>query len=144
MSISKGRILCTEDDPDTLEVLNIILTHEGFEVVCSNSAANAIELARSQHFDLCLVDNWMPDLSGVDFTEKLRRFDVKTPVLFYSSAAFASDKEAARLSGAQGYLVKPVANADLIAEVIRLIAESKIARPLAIVTHATSPSQATD
>ena len=48
----------------------------------------------------------------------------------YSGAAYEADKEAARSSGAQGYLVKPADGDQLIAEVVRLIADSKIATPL--------------
>ncbi len=88
----------------------------------SNTGSN---LAKTQNFDLYLVDNWMPGLSGTELTEKLRQFDLKTPVLFYSGAAYETDQEAARVSGAQGYLVKPADSDQLIAEVTRLIAESK-------------------
>ena len=82
-------------------------------------------MAKTQRFDLYLVDNWMPGLSGTELTEKLRQFDLKTPVLFYSGAAYETDREAARVSGAQGYLVKPADGDQLVAEVTRLIAESK-------------------
>jgi DNA-binding response OmpR family regulator len=68
----------------------------------------------------------MPGLSGTDLCEALRKFDETTPILFYSGAAYEKDKEAARLAGAQGYLVKPADFDQLIAEVARLIAESKI------------------
>ena len=82
-------------------------------------------MAKTQHFDLYLVDNWVPGLSGTELTEKLRQFDLNTPVLFYSGAAYETDREAARISGAQGYLVTPANGDKLIAEVTRLIAESK-------------------
>jgi DNA-binding response OmpR family regulator len=133
MATPKGRILCTEDDADTRDLIDYVLTGYGFEVICTESTDQAIELAKSQRFDLYLVDNWMPGLSGTALTEQLRRFDIKTPVLFYSGAAYEADKEAARLSGAQGYLVKPADGDHLIAEVVRLIAEAKIAIPLKIV-----------
>ena len=109
------RILCTEDNPDTRELLAFLLESEGFEVVCADSAADALELAKTQAFDLLLVDSWMPGLSGVELTEQLREFGLKTPILFYSGAARDQDKEDARLAGAQGYLVKPVDIDDLIA-----------------------------
>jgi DNA-binding response OmpR family regulator len=125
MRSTKGRILCTEDDVDTRELIDFVLTQYGFEVVCSASNVQAIALAKTQNFDLYLVDNWMPGLSGTELTEKLRQFDLKTPVLFYSGAAYETDREAARVSGAQGYLVKPANGDKLIAEVTRLIAESK-------------------
>ena len=117
----KGRILCTEDDPDTRELIVCLLTAHGFEVICTETAGHAVKVAKAQHFDLYLVDNWMPGLSGTELTEKLREFDVATPILFYSAAAYETDKEAAHLAGAQGYLVKPVRNEDLIAEVVRLV-----------------------
>ncbi len=75
----------------------------------------------------------MPGLSGTALTKKLREFDIKTPILFYSGAAYETDKEAARLSGAQGYLVKPAGGDRLTAEVVRLVAEAKIAIPVALV-----------
>lgn len=90
-------------------------------------------MAKNQNFDLYLVDNWMPGLSGTELTEKVRKFDIKTPILFYSGAAYEGDKEAARSSGAQGYLVKPADGDQLIAEVVRLIAESKLAKPVKLV-----------
>lgn len=129
MNSYKGRILCTEDDADTRDLITVVLTQHGFEVVCTQDTEEAIDLAKTQAFDLYLVDNWMPGLSGPNLTRRLRKFDIKTPVLFYSGAAYEADKEAARLSGAQGYLVKPTDGDHLIAEVVRLIAESKIAVP---------------
>lgn len=125
MGSIKGRILCTEDDVDTRELIDFVLTQSGYDVVCSESSVQAVDLARTQNFDLYLVDNWMPGLSGTELTVKLRQFDPKTPVLFYSAAAYKTDREAARLSGAQGYLVKPADGGQLVAEVTRLIAESK-------------------
>lgn len=130
MKSPKGRILCSEDDEDTRDLITFVLSDHGFEVIGTQSADQALDLAKTQHFDLYLVDNWMPGLSGIELCKKLREFDVKTPILFYSAAAYETDRENARLSGAQGYLVKPVDSDDLVTEVLRLIAESKIAKPI--------------
>lgn len=130
MKSLKGRILCTEDDEDTRDLIIFILSDHGFEVIGTQSADQALDLAKTQYFDLYLVDNWMPGLSGIELCKKLREFDVNTPILFYSAAAYETDRENARLSGAQGYLVKPVDSDDLVTEVFRLIAESKIAKTI--------------
>lgn len=130
MTSPKARILCTEDDPDTRDLIALVLSQHGFDVMCTADADEAINLAKTQNFDLYLLDNWMPTLSGPDLAKKLREFDVKTPILFYSGAAYEVDKEAARSSGAQGYLVKPADGDHLIAEVVRLIAESRSAKPV--------------
>ncbi|MFN2576296.1 MAG: response regulator [Pyrinomonadaceae bacterium] len=125
MQSPSPRVLCTEDDRDTRELLNVILTSHGFEVISPTTSNEALELIKTQTFDLVLVDNWMPDLSGTELTKRIREFDTETPILFCSGAAYERDKEAARLAGAQGYLVKPVEVDYLLAEVSRIIAESK-------------------
>jgi len=122
------RILCTEDDADTRELISVVLNQNQCEVVTTETPALAIELARAAHFDLYLLDNWMPRMSGGELCEKLRLFDSETPILFYSGAAFPKDKAEAYASGAQGYLVKPADNDELVAEVFRLIAESQSKR----------------
>ena len=130
MSTPKGRILCTEDDADTCELITLVLRTGGYEVITTQSSANALDLAQSQQFDLYLVDTRLPGMSGPQLTQKLREFDSTTPVLFYSGAAYEADKDKAREAGAQGYLVKPVPGDDLISEVARLIAAAQI--PVAI------------
>ncbi len=132
MPTAKARILCTEDDADTRDLLILILSNAGFEVTPTDSADHALDLIRTQHFDLYLMDNWMPGVSGDDLCKKIREFDSKTPILFYSGAAYESDKVRARASGAQGYIVKPASDG-LVAEVVRLIAESNIVIPIALV-----------
>jgi DNA-binding response OmpR family regulator len=133
MTSPKGRILCTEDDADTREMLIFLLQHEGYEVICTDNAAQAISLAKAQSFDLYLVDSWLPNSSGPKLTEQIREFDTTTPILFYSGAAYEADKQNARSAGAQAYLVKPVENEILVAEVIRLIGESRIAKPIRLI-----------
>ena len=133
MTAFKGRILCTEDDPDTRELIKLTLELASYEVICSDDPEKTLELLKTEGFDLCLMDNWMPGISGEDLCKKIRAFDAKTPILFYSGAAYDSDKARARDAGAQGYLVKPVRESELLAEVVRIIAEAKVAFPVAIV-----------
>jgi DNA-binding response OmpR family regulator len=121
MDTPRARILCTEDDPDTRDVVSLFLSLDGFEVVCANNAQQAIALARNEHFDLYLLDNWMPGLSGDELCRELREFDSTTPVLFYSGAGQEADKAKAMAAGAQGYLVKPAGIEELRSEVVALI-----------------------
>jgi two-component system alkaline phosphatase synthesis response regulator PhoP len=117
----KGRILCTEDDPDTRELLRLLLELEGFEVTCAENAAQALSLAMAENFDLYLLDNWLPELTGDLLCSKIREFDSTTPILFYSGAAFESDKERALAAGAQGYVVKPARPDQLTSAISSLI-----------------------
>jgi DNA-binding response OmpR family regulator len=79
--IPKGRILCTEDDCDTQEMLILMLQNCGYEVVCTASPAQGLALGREQQFDLFLFDNWMPEFDGVELAREIRKFNQTTPIL---------------------------------------------------------------
>jgi DNA-binding response OmpR family regulator len=123
----KGRILCVEDDPDSLQMLSMLLTSNGYEVLCAEDAIEALRLVQDQQFDLLLLDDWLPEQSGVELTKRVREFDTCTPVVFYSGVAQQSDQREALGAGAQLYLTKPIGVNDLIGEIDRLIAKSKTA-----------------
>ena len=80
-----------------------------------------LALARSQDFDLYVLDSWLPDGSGLDLCRRIREFDKVTPILFYSAAAYESDKDLAIGSGAQAYLIKPSQPSELCNLVVSLI-----------------------
>jgi two-component system, OmpR family, alkaline phosphatase synthesis response regulator PhoP len=123
--MSKGRILCVEDDLDSLQMLSMLLTSNGYEVVCTDDSKNALQIAQEQQFDLLLLDNWLPEVSGVELTKRLREFDTYTPVVFYSGVAQQRDQLEALEAGAQLYLTKPIGVNDLIEEIDRLIRSQK-------------------
>jgi len=126
MTSSKGRILYTEDDPDSRELIRYAFTREGYEVICADSSSAALVLAKQEYFDLFLLDNWLPDLTGLELTRHIREFNQITPILFYSGAAFETDKRDALNAGAQGYLTKPYDFVRLTAEAQKLISASGI------------------
>src|SRR6266436_4970657 len=99
MPPSQFRILCTEDDADTRDLIALTLRGYNCEVVTAASSAESLHLAHTQHFDLYLLDNWLPSSSGIELCMELRRFDSKTPILFYSGAAYDKDKKQAEDSG---------------------------------------------
>ncbi len=127
MRSPKRRILYSEDDPDSRELIKFVFTRSGYEVVCAESGPKALDLAQREQFDLFLIDNWMPDLTGVELTRHIRAFNQTTPILFYSGAARDADRQAALVAGAQGYLTKPVDIDLLLAEVETLIMKKRSA-----------------
>jgi DNA-binding response OmpR family regulator len=86
---------------------------------------SGIALAAAQKFDLYLLDSWLPDGSGLELCQKIREFDLNTPILFYSAAAYASDRELALQCGAQAYMIKPSQPSDLCSLVSELIENSR-------------------
>ena len=119
------QILYTEDDADTRELVSIVLTMSNCKVTLAESDDKALLLARTNQFDLYMIDNWMPGGSGIDLCKKLRELHPTTPILFYSGAAYDSDKQEAFASGAQAYLTKPVDNDELVEAVFRLVSAGR-------------------
>jgi DNA-binding response OmpR family regulator len=121
MQLSRQRILYIEDHEDTRDLVTLVLEQQNYEVTTAATLATGLGLASKEHFDLYLLDSRLPDGSGVDLCRELRSFDQRTPILFYSAAAYEIDKKTAMDSGAQGYLTKPGANGDLCEMVKTLI-----------------------
>jgi len=125
MPLQSPRVLYIEDHEDTRELVTLLLTQKSYEVVTGDSIESGIALAIADKFDLYLLDSWLPDGSGLELCQLIRQFDKTTPILFYSAAAYASDRELALQSGAQAYMIKPSQPSDLCRLVSELIENSK-------------------
>ena len=125
MEEKKRRILCAEDDEDTCALVTHVLGKAGYEVVSAYTYADAITKALSVDFDCYLLDNGLPDSTGVELCKEIREFDEKTPIIFYSGDAFPREIEEALNAGANEYLVKPVDPKELIDRVNRLAGGSR-------------------
>jgi DNA-binding response OmpR family regulator len=123
VNLNKERILYVEDHDDTSEVVSLVLEQQNYEVVLDRTIASALRTAREQHFDLYLLDSRLPDGLGVDLCKEIRKFDMSTPVLFYSAGAYDIDRATALRSGAQAYLMKPSRFNELCDLVSSLICE---------------------
>ena len=114
------RILYLEDDPDSRQLIVVLLGQHGYEVVSSATLVESVRLAREQRFELIILDNWLDDGSGIEACLEIRTFDTETPILFYSAAAYDSDIQRAMIAGAQAYVVKPSVEAleDAVARIL--------------------------
>jgi DNA-binding response OmpR family regulator len=100
MQLSKPRILYIEDHEDTRDMVSLVLQQQNYEVITAGTMAIGVGLATKEHFDLYLLDSRLPDGSGTDLCRELRSFDQRTPILFYSAAAYEVDKKSAMDCGA--------------------------------------------
>lgn len=126
MQITPKRILCVEDDEDSLIMMQVLLKLWDYEVVPAKNAAEAFRLVQSERFDLCLLDTSLPDESGVELCKRINGLDGTAPVVFISGHAREVDKERGLKAGALAYLAKPV-DFDLLEDTMsRLIAEASI------------------
>ena len=120
----RKRILLVEDDEDAKDLC--ALTLEEYELICARDFDEGARLSKQRDFDLYILDSWLPDKSGIELCRAIREFDPDTPILFYSAAAYAHDKQEAMSAGAQAYLTKPALPDDL-GRIVRLLIS--IARP---------------
>ena len=121
MDIPQSHILYIEDHEDTKELVSLILAEANHRVTTTSSSKDALKLAREHEFDLYILDSWLADGSGVELCQRLREFDRVTPIMFFSGAAYETDKQTAIDSGAQGYIIKPADFDELCSEVSKLI-----------------------
>jgi DNA-binding response OmpR family regulator len=126
MRTSLADILYLEDHEDTVELVTLVLTRHNYNVVAAKNYDDALRLAQTRSFDLYLIDSWVMGGSGIELCKKLRKTDRLTPILFYSAAAYESDKEEAFAAGADGYLLKPALTDQLVREVSRLISAARL------------------
>jgi DNA-binding response OmpR family regulator len=133
LSTPHFRVLCVDDDPDACEMLSELLNLSGIKSRCAHSAAEAWRMILTERFDLYLLDAWLPDLDGFEFCRQIRAIDSITPILFYSGAAYETDRQKGMGAGANAYLVKPEVEG-LIETMWSLIAE---ARNAAVKPHST-------
>jgi two-component system, chemotaxis family, chemotaxis protein CheY len=116
----KARVLVVDDSSLVRLYYRSALEQAGFEVEQAINGIEAMERALSQPFDLVIVDVNMPRMDGLTFLRALRRSaaDVAVlPVLMISTESEKQDVAAARAAGANFYLVKPVAETELVRHV---------------------------
>ena len=107
LSELQHRVLCVEDDEDAREMLSQLLKFSLIETRAVGTAVQALSLIEAEHFDLYLLEAWLPDLDGVELCRRVRILDRHTPIIFYSGAAYDNDKKRAIEAGANGYVTKP-------------------------------------
>lgn len=128
MAAAKRRILCVDDDEDICFMLTHLLGDENYEVTTIKVVSEALALARNESFNLYILDEWFPREAGLGLCRKIREFDPHTPIIFYSGAAFGSDKDEALYAGAQAYVAKPGVE-ELIQMVHRLLSDQQEQAP---------------
>ena len=101
-------ILVVDDEPNIVEVLEIVLQDEGLEVIKSSSGQEALALLQENDVDLVISDIKMPDFSGVELLREAKQISPDT--VFIMMTAFASTETAieALQHGAYDYIWKPI------------------------------------
>jgi DNA-binding response OmpR family regulator len=115
------RALVVENNPSTARLVERVLEDAGMVVVIAGTAEMAQLYARSNEFDVLILDVMLPDADGVYLCRTLRRSGVHTPVLMISVLGSVADRVRGLDAGADDYLVKPFDVAELAARVRALL-----------------------
>ena len=129
------RILVVEDAPRMQAVLRAGLREEGHAVDCAADGKTGLELARSGHFDLLLLDLHLPKMDGLELLRRLRAARSDLPVIVVTARDSVDDRVTGLDSGADDYLSKPFAFHELLARV-RAVARRPGARAEPVLAHA--------
>ncbi|MFH1347755.1 MAG: response regulator [Candidatus Margulisiibacteriota bacterium] len=112
----KKKILIIEDYPATVELMNTLLSPNGFEIIVACDGKIGIEKAVSEKPDLILLDVMMPEMGGIEVLKKLMSNPktAKIPVVIVSVRVGAEDIRAGKDAGAVEYIGKPFEPAELL------------------------------
>jgi len=114
------KILLIEDDAETADYVARGLEQEGHVIDRASTGPDGLFLAGGEPYDLMIIDRRLPGLDGLAIVKMIRSAGVQTPVLFLTTRSSIEDRVAGLDAGADDYLVKPFAFAELVARVTAL------------------------
>ena len=110
------RVLVVDDETKLTELLCLELDVEGYDVDVASDGAAGLVKARSQPSPDLIVQDWnLPDFSGVDICQRIRRGGVTTPILMLTGHDDVADRVTALDAGVDDYLIKPFSIEELMA-----------------------------
>ena len=124
MKDGKKCILIADDDPQIRQILQLLLTSEGYVVIAAADGLAAARLAEKE-IDLYLLDVNMPGQTGIMAAAQIRR-QFETPIVFLTAYSSESDKVIGFSVGADDYIVKPFSNAELLMRVRAILRRSAV------------------
>ena len=119
-------ILIVDDDPKLIEMLRRTLRYEGYRVASAANGVEALAKSQTERLDLVVLDWLMPDLDGLEVAKRFRAAG-NTPILMLTAKDAVEDRVEGLDAGADDYLVKPFAPAELLARIRALLRRSEAA-----------------
>jgi two-component system response regulator PilR (NtrC family) len=121
-----GSILIIDDEEIMREILETLLTREGYDVRLASNAAEGLELARTLPFDAAVVDMMMPGMDGISALDELKKIDDELPVLMITAFASVENAIAAMKRGAFDYITKPFKNDEVLVVLRNALAQRRL------------------
>ena len=118
------RVLIVEDEALLAAQVDVFLRDNGFVVDMAADGEEGLHYAREYDYAVAIVDLGLPKMNGIQLIEAMRRDGKRTPVLILTARSHWQDKVAGLEAGADDYLAKPFAMAELLARIKALIRRS--------------------
>lgn len=118
-------IMVADDDPKLLKMVQRTLIYEGFQVITAADGREALAHLQMTQPDLVILDWMMPEIDGLAVLDRLRAAGDEMPVLLLTARDAIEDRVEGLDSGADDYLVKPFAPAELLARIRSLLRRAK-------------------
>jgi DNA-binding response OmpR family regulator len=122
------RILLVEDEEKVSRFVTRGLEAERFAVDAARDGTSGLELATTYHYDLIILDLLLPGMNGTEVLRRLRQTDANVPVLVLTARDALGDKLENFEAGADDYLTKPFAFAELLVRVKALLRRGPVSR----------------
>jgi DNA-binding response OmpR family regulator len=126
------QILVVEDEQRMAALLKRGLTEEGHHVAVARDGATGFEIARSNHFDVIVLDVMLPQMDGITVARRLRAEHNQTPILLLTAKDAAADVIRGLDAGADDYLTKPFSFEILLARLRAVSRRGVIAQPVCL------------
>jgi len=124
------RILVVEDEVKVAKALKEGLEDERYEAVMAHTGEDAFFRINTEQFDVIVLDVMLPGRDGLQILTSIRKHGIDTPVLLLTARDSLEDRVAGLNSGADDYLVKPFAFAELVARIRALLRRGRTAETL--------------
>jgi DNA-binding response OmpR family regulator len=122
------RVVCVEDEPEMIDLIQLILSRKGFEVIGADGGKKGLELIRAEKPDLVLLDLMMPDMDGWEVYQQMKSDSElqHIPVIVVTAKAQSIDKVLGlHIAKVDDYIPKPFSPQELTDSVERVLAGEK-------------------
>jgi DNA-binding response OmpR family regulator len=120
------QILIVEDEEKVVRFLSLGFKAEGFVVDHATDGKTGFEMALGTLYDLCIVDLMLPGISGVELICRLRQHNCNVPIIVLTARDAVDDKVRSFEAGADDYLTKPFAYAELLVRIKALLRRRQV------------------
>jgi DNA-binding response OmpR family regulator len=123
-------ILCIEDEQEMIDLMRLILSRRGFEILGANGGKEGLEIIRKNHPDLVLLDLMMPEMDGWEVYQQMKADETTKdiPVIVVTAKAQSIDKVLGlHIAKVDDYIAKPFSPQELLASVDSVLGRKQIA-----------------